>query len=338
MDKGIVSLIDSCRDACERHENQRKSQIVALLEIDENSEEALYARNAANECTRKATYGVGGVTYAIGIDFAPCAASCRFCSFGAKWGVANDNNSFVLSHNEVVSMAREHLQQGANGIILRTTEYYPHDDLMELVKRVRCAIPGKHSITVNTGELTLGQCVEFFEAGAQGACHMLRLREGVDTPFDPDVRLATIKAICDSPLNWATCIDPIGPEHTPEEIADLLLTIQSFEPLGCGTQKRINVKGTPFGDGEELSKERCLLIAAAVRLSSGRMRATGCHPGYEEVLYSGGCAFNIETGAVPRAHDYVDNEWGDITVPEAVAMLHKAGYKPSLSFNSRVIS
>ena len=328
MDKAIRELVDQCKEDCRAHRDGNKETIMRLLALDPLSEEAMYARAAANELTREAMHNVGSVSFVIGIDYMPCAASCRFCSFGAKWGVIGEDEQRVLTHDEIVQIARDHIAQGSYACVLRTTEYYPHDDLVEIVRRLRRDVPGRYNISINTGEMNVREATEFFEAGAQSACHMLRLREGIDTPFDPEVRLATMRAIDESPLIFTTGIDPVGPEHTDEEIADLAVLLHQFKTVSSGIQPRINVKGTPFGDTPELGVDRALQIAAALRITSGTAISSGCHPYDVEALTSGGANCHIEVGAVPRTHDFAEGEWRDFGIPEALQAIRDAGLYP----------
>ncbi len=198
---------------------------------------------------------------------------------------------------------------------------------------MRAAIPGNYGISVNTGELTLQEARDLKEAGAQSASHMIRVREGVDTPFSVETRIRTIENIKASGLRWGTCIDPLGPEHTNEEIADLLVLLHSLKPAGIGVMKRSNVAGTPLGQGEELSLERVLQLVATVRLTSGCIRSAGCHPAFEETLYSGGNGFCIETGAVPRTSEFVEGDWHAHTVSmeDAVGMICNAGFEVNVA-------
>ena len=336
MDKELIELIDRCADEQREGKNQPREVILRLLAMDPDGEEAMYARKKACELTHEATGDNGGITFSIGVDYAPCAASCKFCSFGTKWGIATEENKVVLSHEQIIEMAREHIEAGATGVVLRTTEFYPHDDLVALAREMRAAVPGTYGLTVNTGELTLQEAVDFKEAGVQSATHMIRLREGIDTPFPVETRIETIRNIKASGLRWGTCMDPIGPEHTDEEIADLLVLLHSLEPAGIGVMKRSNVPGTPLGEGEELSLNRVMQLVAIVRLTSGFVRSAGCHPAFEETLYSGGNGFCIETGAVPRTSDFVEGDWHTHTVSmgEAAAVIRKAGYNVNVRGNT----
>ena len=329
MSKRIQELVNQCKEDCLKGRDQDKKIIVELLDVDPLSEDALVIRAAANELTHRAMHDRGRVSFSVGVDYVPCRGNCRFCSFGEKWGVVNKDNAYVLSREQVVDIWKKRFSQGATSITLRTTEFYPHDELVELVRAVREAVPGDYNVGVNTGELSYQDCIDFYEAGANSAAHMLRLREGEDTCIDPEVRLRTIENIKASPLRWGACLDPIGPEHTHEEIADLLLTYHALGNPTCGTMKRSNVVGTPLGaSGKEgeLTKEQCLLYMAALRICSGKALAGSCHPSYEEALYSGACGMGVEYGAVPRTDGFVEDGWPNDDIPRAIALVEKAGF------------
>ena len=329
MNKKIREIVDACKEDCAAGRDQKKSTIVELLEVDPASDDALYIRAAADELTRAATGCRGWVSFSIGLDYVPCKGNCRFCCFGAEWGIVNGDNANVLTHDQIIATAKSHLEQGATSVTLRTTEFYPHDDLVELTRRMRAEVPGNYRLGINTGELSLQDCIDFYEAGANSAAHMLRLREGVDTGIDPEIRLRTIENIKASPLRWGCCIDPVGPEHTPEEIADLFLKYHELGSNTCNIMKRSNVAGTPLGDADygELTEEQCLLYAGALRICSGVSRVGGCHPATEATLHSGGCNMGIETGAVPRTEKFVEGEWPPRQVADAIAAIERAGLR-----------
>ena len=60
--------------------------------------------------------------------------------------------------------------------------------------------------------------MELLQAGFQGVYHAHRLREGTDTEIPSEDRLRTLAAIRDSALDLGYCVEPIGPEHSHEEL------------------------------------------------------------------------------------------------------------------------
>ena len=58
-------------------------------------------------------------------------------------------------------------------------------------------------------------------SGIDVVYHSLRLGEGQTTCFRPEERKATLAAVRDSDLKLAHLVEPVGPEHTDDEIADV---------------------------------------------------------------------------------------------------------------------
>ena len=325
LDPATVLFIDQVREDCLNGKDQPREVILRMLEIDPASGEALYLRRASSEVTHIKTGNRGRIQGAIGLDFIPCTMNCEFCSMGAKWDLID--RPITYTDDEIVQMVREFLDEGVMGITLRTTEFFDVDRMIALLRKIRAEVPGGYPINLNMGELTVKQANALHDAGANSAYHNIRMREGVDTPFDPEVRGATMRAIKQSRLNGGGgCIEPLGGEHTNEEIADQVLMLRE---MGCETasvMKRVNVEGTPMESRPDLSDERLFLIAAAVRLANGHSDSGGCHPAYREMLYSGACSFVVEKGANPRDAEFNVDEWRGIDVATARAWLEEAGF------------
>lgn len=325
LDPDTVLFVDQVREDCLNGRDQSRDAILRMLEIDPESGEALYLRRAASEVTHIKTGNRGRIQGAIGLDFIPCTMNCEFCSMGAKWDLIE--TPVIYTDDQIVQMAREYLEEGVTGITLRTTEFFDVDHMRELVRRIRREVPGTYRINLNMGELTFEEAESLYEAGATSAYHNIRLREGVDTPFDCAVRAQTMENIGRSRLNGAFgCIEPLGGEHTNEEIADHVIMLREMGSPTASVMKRVNVEGTPMEDRPELSDKRLFLIAAAVRLANGTSDSGGCHPQYREMLYSGACSFVVEKGANPRDAEFNVTEWRGIDVATARAWLEEAGF------------
>ena len=117
---------------------------------------------------------------------------------------------------------------------------------------------------MNVGELTHERAQAIWECGATSAYHVLRLREGEDTPFDPEVRIATIRAIAASPLLLGTCVEPIGPEHTDDELADGILFGLECSAYSGGVMARVPVPGTPLEHAGTISEDRLMQILSLI--------------------------------------------------------------------------
>ena len=297
MDQDFKEFVDRCFEVSARKEDISRDDIIRMLGVSPDSEECGYLGSRARELAaikskNKATLGTP-----FGVDYVPCDASCRFCSFGTKWGLM-EGQSYHIPVEDIIAMMKERMAAGYTGFTIRTTEFYPVDRLCEMARRIREEVPGDYKLGVNTGELTVEDCVRLKEAGYNSAYHTLHLREGIDTPFPPERRLRTMRAISESPLNLTCGVDPIGIEHTDEEIADIICTLRSFDPASICSMKRINAKGTPVGDLEEVSDRRIAQIAAIIRFASHRN--VSAVPPSKIAMQWGASGTSIGTGANPR--------------------------------------
>jgi biotin synthase len=63
------------------------------------------------------------------------------------------------------------------------------------------------------------------KAGIDGVYHVCRLGEGAYTKLDPKPRIATMENAKRAGLELLDCLEPIGPEHTANELVNLYLLI-----------------------------------------------------------------------------------------------------------------
>ena len=166
------------------------------------------------------------------------------------------------------------------------------------------------------------------ESGVDGVYHACRLREGIDTPFDPWDRKNTMGNVHRSGLKLISLVEPIGEEHTNEEIADNFIEILKYEAFISGAMARIPVPGTPLGNTKQISNSRLSQIIAVLRLSGGNIVKDICvHPVSLEALKSGANVMVVETGAIPRDIDCKKDSWNGIDMIKANDLLKEAGYK-----------
>ncbi|MGN1098893.1 MAG: radical SAM protein [Christensenellales bacterium] len=307
----------------------RRNEIVSLLQIPTGSPDDMRLRQAARRVAMSKSNGRAYIWSAIGADYAPCPMNCRFCSFGEEWGIVREPVHY--SQEQIVSKASDFVKNGARFVVLRTTEFYSIPELLKLVKEIRSGIPGDYEIIFNTGEFDSDTARQMRESGVSGVYHACRLREGTDTPFAPAIRERTMKSVSGSGLKLISLVEPIGPEHTDEELADNFLRIVDYGAVISGAMARIPVPGTPLGDTDRISDSRLAQIIAVIRLSGGNTVRDVCvHPASDEALKSGANVIVTETGAIPRDKDCADNSWQGIDMCSAGIMLRKAGYIPSV--------
>lgn len=302
-----------------------EDEIVDLLSIPLGSEEDKELRKTAREVAFIKTNNTAYIWCAIGADYVPCPMNCKFCSFGEEWNIIKDKVRY--STKEIIEKAKYFITNGARFIVLRTTEFYSIPKLIKIVHKMRKEIPGDYEVILNTGELDMTISNMMYEEGINGIYHACRIREGIDTPFDIDVRKNTMNNVKRSKLDLISLVEPIAKEHTNEELAKNFLNIVACEATISGAMARIPVKGTPLGDTEMISESRLAQIIAVLRLSGGNVIKDICvHPVSLEALKSGANVMVVETGAVPRDDKLEKSNWNGIDMLKAHELLEEASY------------
>lgn len=323
--KGMLAKIDDAVRKMLSGTVLSKSEMVALLGMDADSDECAYLREKACECARTVTQNTAYLWGAVGVDYAGCAASCRFCSFGKEWGLVKTEQIYTLP--EIIAQAREYVASGVHFIVLRTTQYYPLDMLTAFTRAIREEVRGDYELIVNPGDFDLPTANSLHENGVDGVYHAIRLREGTDTPFRPEYRINTLSAIKNSSLNLIHLVEPVGPEHSYEEIADRFLCAVEHGAYISGVMARIPVKGTPLGDIPQLSDNEIAKITAVLRLSGGSVVRHICvHPASEQAVQSGANVVVVETGAIPRDSQPASGKWLNFDAHSAKKLFEENGF------------
>ncbi len=303
-----------------------KEHIVSLLGIEVGSEGWRQLGAAARRVARRLTGDRAYLWGAIGVDFAPCSMNCDFCSLGEAWGIVTETREY--DEEETLRQVREYAQQGVRWIVLRTTEFYSKAQLGRMIATIRAQVPGTYEIGLNIGEFDLNTANLLHESGVDFIYHSLRMGEGQDTRFDPQVRLDTLKAVQDSPLKLVFLVEPVGAEHSNEEIADICLLTAQYGAIVSGSMARIPVPGTPLGNLPQISEERLAQIIAVTRLACGTVVPDICvHPGSRLTMEFGANVTVIETGSIPRDKCCCSGgKWNGFDAQKAKDAFESAGY------------
>lgn len=322
-----LELIQKSKESALSGKTLDRESIIALLEIDPNSEEGEKLGQAAREVASAVCKDRAYLWAAIGLDYSPCPMNCNYCSLGEKWGIVKESTEF--SEDDAIAMARKYVEAGVRWIVLRTTQFYSLDRLIGLAEKIKKAVPGQYELGVNVGEFDEQTAQRMIEAGLEFVYHTLRLREGIDTSFDPNARLATLAAVKNSPLKLVSLVEPIGVEHTNEEIADSFLTAMEYGAVVTGGMARVPVEGTPLGELPAMPKERLAQIIAVTRLAAGFNAPDICvHPASELAVGWGANVVVIETGAIPRDNcSSLKEEWNGFDPDTAKQWFHLNGYQ-----------
>jgi biotin synthase len=301
----------------------KKEDALRLMKVDLHSTEMYTLMAIANGSTRKLFNNFGEVHAQIGINYAPCPRKCKFCVFSVA------DKSVELSLNEVFERAKRFIEEGANAIFLMTTADYDFDRFIKIGMAVREVIPSRMPLVANIGDYGVSEAKELLDAGFTATYHVVRLREGVDTKIDPNDRLKTIKAAKSVGLDLSYCVEPIGPEHTHEEIVDAMFLGKELKPTVMATMRRIPVPGTPLAKFGQITQLEQAKIEAITRLVIGDdILAMGVHEAYIPCLMSGANQIYAETGPNPR-DEIVDTTKGrGFSVKSCRILLQEAGFTP----------
>lgn len=253
----------------------------------------------ANRISRELTENRAEVHAQFALNLAPCARNCLFCSFAEINGIFNQETQ--ITPEEAVSSARQLEAEGANAIFLMTTANYPFGRFLEISKEVKKNLKPQTALIANVGDQSLANAIKIKEAGFIGVYHALRLREGKDTGIPPERRRESIRNFQEAGLKVGTCVEPLGPEHTNEEIAEMILYTGSINPAYSGAARRITINGTELAKKGMISELRMSQIVAITRLSIPRTVLGNCtHEPCTLGAIAGANLFWAEMGANPR--------------------------------------
>lgn len=326
MDAFVIALIDRMKGRALRNIRQDRADVLAILALDPMSEEVGYLFKAAKEVAFESTGHKSRIGISIGLDYAPCSMNCRFCSLGERWGLVR--GSYVLPVSTIVKIVDTYVRQGYFQFVLRTTEFFDNELLASYAREVRAKVSGRYILVANTGEQTLESARNLKDAGFNAVYHTVRLREGIDTDFTVEERLESISNSRKAGLVISCGLDPIGPEHTDEEIADRLeLYREVMQPAAVCTMKRVPVRGTPMYSLGEISKERHCQMIAVVRMVMGCKALVPMHPLSAEGLDCGCNHFSVEIGANPRDDDMENVKWYPFPPEKARELMLSKGFE-----------
>ena len=278
-----------------------KDECTYLLEMNENSIEASFARIMANSLVRESTQSTANMTAQLGVQIAPCEANCSFCNFNSE---VTNVKSTSMSDEEIESRVRSYTEYNdVWRIFLMTMHRYDIDRLKETIKLCKKVAPKGVQIGLNIGDADIDSCLELRKAGAEVAYHVCRLREGEYTKLKPEDRIATMRNFKEAGFELATCIEPIGPETTVKEMIERFFLAKELECEPIGVMKRVAVPGTPMSSSGMISDSRLTQLAAVFALASSYYRkepAINIHEPCQLGFFSGSRHLTAEYGANPR--------------------------------------
>lgn len=274
-----------------------RDEALTLMQVELHTKECYGLMEAANRMSRSQFGDKGENHFHIGLNAEPCPMDCLFCSFTRKAGIFKEKIEF--SAEQVVAWAKQAETHSTDALNLMTTGTYPFERLLEVGRLLRkeTSVP----LVANTRDINHREGEALLDAGFVGAYHAVRLGEGRDTPLKREKRIKTIRVLNDVGLLWMNCVEPVGPEHTAEEIVDLMLLARDNGAVYSGIMRRINFPGSPmerFGMISELEMARLVAISRLVMGDVSRAHCT--HEPHAASLMAGANLFFPEVGSSPR--------------------------------------
>lgn len=301
-----------------------KEEMLFQLAITEESSEWHELLQKADEWARNAFDNKGTLFAQIGLDAQPCPANCGFCA------LAEDSTCFAESHildtQNLTNRVQEFLKEGINELFLMTTASFKPELFLEYGKLVRSLLPEGMSLIANTGDFDCMYAQNLKKAGFTGVYHICRLGEGIDTAITVEKRIQTLNAARNSGLDIYYCVEPIGPEHTNEEIATEILRAIEYKTPVMAVMKRIAVPGTKLHEKGEISAHRLATICAVATLSVKPTRAMGVHEPDKLCLTAGANQIYAECGKNPRDTKSDTRDGRGFSTEQAKTMLSETNW------------
>ena len=279
-------------------EKLSKDDCAYLLSFQEFSSEAIFSRDLFSRFFREHCDNTAAIGAQIGVYTGPCSGDCGFCNFGASH---TTSKTYVMPDDVLKGYLDECTRFGdVSSISLMTNQDCPIDILVHFTEFTKDIVPEGTEIMINTGDRPVEEFRMLKDAGAATAYHVCRMGEGKDTAFDPKGRIQTMRNIKEAGLNLMTCTEPVGAEHTAEEVIDNYFGGMKGG-CDCGyLALRMPVFGTPLGGMPTLSIKRYHQMQSVLGLASswhdGGRRVTGWDTGY----FTGLNTLSAEFAGSPR--------------------------------------
>lgn len=302
-----------------------RAELIHLLGLRPDSPEAYLVMAEANRISKELTGNRAEVHAQLALNLGPCPADCQFCSFARSGGVFKEETRLVP--DQAVAYARRFEADGANAVFVMTTAVYPFELFLEISREIRAALKPETVLIANVGDQSLAKARKLKDAGFAGVYHALRLREGVDSTLPPKQRRQSMRNFHEAGLLVGTCVEPVGPEHTNEELADMILFTASLRPAYSGAARRIPIPGTGMARLGTISELRMAQIVAVTRLGMPRTVAGNCtHEPCTLGAVAGANLFWAEVGANPRDVKEKTEEGRGETVESCRAIFAESGW------------
>jgi biotin synthase len=297
-----LSMKFSIQDSFKKARNSEplwNDEITGMLELSPQAAQTYEIMAVALEISEKLSSARAEVHAQFAVNCAPCVCGCLFCSFAAVNNIFTQSTRLTIEEAAATGLQFE--ADGANAIFVMATAHFPMSDYLDIARELRRNLRPHTRMIANVGDQNEKTALLLADAGFCGVYHAVRLGEGIDTKIDPQKRLDSIHAFQEVGLRVGTCVEPIGPEHSNQELADAILRAASFNPAYSGAARRIAIPGTEMAKRGMISELRMAQIVAVTRLATQHTVTGNCtHEPCTLGALAGANLFWAEAGANPR--------------------------------------
>jgi len=318
----IHDIIKKARNA----EQFTKDEIVEMLSFPTTSVETAIIMGEAGKLSRELSDNKAEVHGQFALNLAPCPVNCEFCSFASQYDIFKD--PIELTMDQVLDYTKQFDNTPeTSSIFLMTTANYDFGKLIEIGQEVKKTLKNNAYMVANVGDMSEKRAVQMKDAGFHGVYHAIRMGEGTATKVSVNQRLKSVRNFQDAGLIVGTCVEPIGPEHTNEQIADHILIAASFDPAFSGAMRRITIPGSDLEKHGMISELRIAQIVAVTRLATPRSVIGNCtHEPNVLGAFSGANLFWAESGGNPRDIKEKTEEGRGLSVGDCSVLLKEADW------------
>ena len=301
-------------------------EIAYLFEVPLFSEGSAKIIAASRQRSEEASGGLAEVHAQVGLNIAPCPKNCAFCAFAEKNKVFATASQ--LSVEEAVAAAMRFEQDGANAIYVMATADYPFAKFIEMSQEIRTNLETDTVLVANVGDFDVRQARLLKDVGYSGIYHAVRLGEGCVTSLSVEQRFRTMRNAREAGLSVGTCVEPVGPEHSIEELVVKTIITRDASPCFSGAARRIPIPGTELAQHGMVSEARMAHILAVVRLAVGCNTPGNCT--HEPNVIGAAAGANLlwaESGSNPRDTAEKTQEKRGMTVQDCIEVFREAEWQ-----------
>lgn len=323
----------------DNQESITKEEIIYMLSLPAISVETMIMMGEARRISHEVSEGLAEVHGQFALNLAPCPVNCEFCSFSSEYSIF-EKPIETTPEDALLAAAQFESNPENTALFLMATADFKFEKIIDAVTLVKSNMKRDIPLIANVGDMTYEKAKALKDAGVHGVYHAVRIGEGSITRAPLKQRLRTIRNFQEAGLIVGTCVEPIGPEHKNEEIAEHILIAASFDPAFSGAARRITIPGSKLEKYGMISELRMAQIVAATRIATPRSVKGNCTHEPCVIGAAGGAnLFWAETGANPRDVKEKTEDGRGHSVGACVKLFHEADWSvrtdSSLYFNKK---